>query len=130
MAVNCDGKPVNGPGLDRGIVSQQYALFPWRTALGNVEFGLENQKVQKKERIEIARKHLSLVGLSGFENHYPYQLSGGMKQGLIDIAVLHPPFYTAAEEHGGVRIIVSSRKVFGEHHEFCARYVYGTVEIL
>lgn len=96
-----DGKPVNGPGLDRGIVFQQYALFPWRTALGNVEFGLENQKVQKKERKEIAQKHLSLVGLSGFENHYPYQLSGGMKQRVAiaralaynpDILLMDEPF--------------------------------------
>lgn len=78
--IHIDGKPINGPGLDRGIVFQQYALFPWRTAIGNVEFGLESKKVAKEERSEIARKFLSLVGLNGFENRYPYELSGGMKQ--------------------------------------------------
>jgi len=75
-----DGKPITGPGLDRGIVFQQYALFPWRTALGNVEFGLEAKHVPAKERTEIARDFLDRVGLSGFENSYPHELSGGMKQ--------------------------------------------------
>ncbi|MGE7759090.1 ABC transporter ATP-binding protein [Peribacillus sp. NPDC097895] len=75
-----DGKPIEGPGLDRGIVFQQYALFPWKTAKGNIEFGLESKGVPKKERTEIARHFLSLVGLSGFENRYPHELSGGMKQ--------------------------------------------------
>jgi len=75
-----DGKPVTGPGLDRGIVFQQYALFPWRTALGNVEFGLEAKRVPAKQRTEIAREFLERVGLSGFENRYPHELSGGMKQ--------------------------------------------------
>lgn len=96
-----DGKSVNGPGLDRGIVFQQYALFPWRTALGNVEFGLESQNVTKKERTEIAQKYLSLVGLTGFENRYPYELSGGMKQRVAiaralaynpDILLMDEPF--------------------------------------
>jgi NitT/TauT family transport system ATP-binding protein len=75
-----DGKPIVGPGLDRGIVFQQYALFPWRTALGNVEFGLEAKRMGAKERAELARDCLSRVGLFGFENRYPYELSGGMKQ--------------------------------------------------
>jgi len=75
-----DGKPISGPGLDRGIVFQQYALLPWRTARGNVEFGLEGLKVEKGKRSEIANKYLSLVGLRGFEDRYPYELSGGMKQ--------------------------------------------------
>jgi NitT/TauT family transport system ATP-binding protein len=75
-----DGKPVSGPGLDRAVVFQQSALFPWRTALQNVSFLLEAKKVEKHVREEIARKYISLVGLSGFEDRYPYELSGGMKQ--------------------------------------------------
>jgi NitT/TauT family transport system ATP-binding protein len=75
-----DGKPVAGPALDRGVVFQQYALFPWRTALGNVEFGLETQGVPEKERRARAREFLDLVGLSGFEDRHPHELSGGMKQ--------------------------------------------------
>jgi NitT/TauT family transport system ATP-binding protein len=75
-----DGKPITGPGLDRGVVFQQYALFPWRTALENVEFGLEAKRIPERERREIARSHLDLVGLSGFEDRLPHELSGGMKQ--------------------------------------------------
>ena len=75
-----DGEPVTGPGLDRGIVFQQYALFPWRTALGNVEFGLEAKGIRRRERAERARHYLNLVGLTGFEARYPHELSGGMKQ--------------------------------------------------
>ncbi|WP_159888184.1 ABC transporter ATP-binding protein [Paenibacillus puerhi] len=75
-----DGKAITGPDLDRGIVFQQYALFPWKTALGNVEFGLEAKGVPRKERQEIARRFIALVGLSGFEDRYPHELSGGMKQ--------------------------------------------------
>jgi NitT/TauT family transport system ATP-binding protein len=75
-----DGQPIDGPGLDRGIVFQQYALLPWRTARANVEFGLEAKGVKRKERHERAREFLSLVGLSGFEDRYPHELSGGMRQ--------------------------------------------------
>lgn len=78
--IRLDGEPVTGPGLDRGVVFQQYALLPWRTAQGNVEFGLEAKKVPRGERRERARENLHLVGLSGFEDRYPHELSGGMKQ--------------------------------------------------
>ena len=74
------GKQITQPGLDRGIVFQQYALYPWLNALENIEFGLEAKGVAKKERHEKAEYYLKLVGLSGFEKHYPNELSGGMKQ--------------------------------------------------
>jgi NitT/TauT family transport system ATP-binding protein len=76
-----DGREIDGPGLDRGIVFQQYALFPWRTALGNVEFGLATKGgTNRARRRERAREFLALVGLEGFEDRYPHELSGGMKQ--------------------------------------------------
>ncbi len=70
----------HGPGLDRGIVFQQYALLPWRTARHNIEFGLEAKGVKKSERRELAEHYLELVGLQGFADRYPHELSGGMKQ--------------------------------------------------
>ncbi len=75
-----DGHAITGPGLDRGVVFQQYALLPWRTAQGNVEFGLEARRVPKAQRKRIAAEHLELVGLTGFADRYPHELSGGMKQ--------------------------------------------------
>jgi|SRR3954453_5279210 NitT/TauT family transport system ATP-binding protein len=96
-----DGKPIEGPGLDRGIVFQQYALFPWETAKGNIDFGLEAKGVPKKEQAEIAHHFLSLVGLSGFEDRYPHELSGGMKQRVAiarslafdpDVLLMDEPF--------------------------------------
>lgn len=75
-----DGKEIKGPGLDRGIVFQQYALFPWKTARANVLFGLEAKGIPKQEREERVQYYLSLVGLAGFEDRYPHELSGGMKQ--------------------------------------------------
>jgi NitT/TauT family transport system ATP-binding protein len=74
------GRPIVGPGLDRGIVFQQYALFPWLTAQGNIEFGLEAKGVSRAQRAGQARHFLDLVGLAGFEDRYPHELSGGMKQ--------------------------------------------------
>lgn len=73
-------KEVTGPGLDRAIVFQQYALYPWRTALQNVLFGLEAKGTPKNERIQQAKYYMDLVGLSQFYDHYPHELSGGMKQ--------------------------------------------------
>lgn len=75
-----DGRPISGPGLDRGLVFQQYALLPWRSAQGNVEFGLEAKGLDRTERTRRAREFLELVGLDGFEDRYPHELSGGMKQ--------------------------------------------------
>jgi NitT/TauT family transport system ATP-binding protein len=62
------------------IVFQEFALFPWRTALKNIVYGLEEQGLKRPEQLEIAQKYVAMVGLQGFENKYPHQLSGGMKQ--------------------------------------------------
>jgi NitT/TauT family transport system ATP-binding protein len=75
-----DGTPITGPGPDRGIVFQQYALLPWRTARENIEFALEATGAARGERREKAREHLDMVGLGDFTDSYPHQLSGGMKQ--------------------------------------------------
>jgi NitT/TauT family transport system ATP-binding protein len=79
-AIQVNGSPVRGPGPDRGIVFQQFALFPWRTVLGNVLYGMEKQRVEKAERFERAHRLIRDVGLVGFEDSYPSQLSGGMRQ--------------------------------------------------
>jgi NitT/TauT family transport system ATP-binding protein len=74
------GQRVAGPGADRGMVFQEYALFPWKTTQANVEFGLRLKGIEKGERARIARRFIQLVGLNGFENKFPHQLSGGMRQ--------------------------------------------------
>ena len=75
-----NGRRVKGPGADRGMVFQEYALFPWKTTLQNVAFGLQLKRVPKQEREAAARRFIELVGLAGFEDKYPHQLSGGMRQ--------------------------------------------------
>lgn len=74
------GELVTGPGKGKGVVFQQYALYPWLTVEKNVEFGMRMKGVPKAERAEIAKKYIDLVGLSKFAKAYPKELSGGMKQ--------------------------------------------------
>lgn len=78
--VTMGGAPITGPGPDRGLVFQGYMLFAWETVLGNVEMGLKLRKIPRAERRETALRYINMVGLTGFEMHYPHQLSGGMKQ--------------------------------------------------
>ena len=78
--VRVDDRPVSGPGLDRGVVFQQYTLLPWRTAAGNLEFALEAAGYGRAERRQRAAAYLELVGLSEFAGRYPHELSGGMRQ--------------------------------------------------
>ena len=78
--VYCDGKEVTGTGTERGVVFQQYALFPWLTVKKNVMFALEMRGVKGKEAEEEALKYLAMVDLVKFADHYPKELSGGMKQ--------------------------------------------------
>ena len=79
-AILVDDRPIAGPGPDRGIVFQHFALFPWKTVMQNVLYGLEKQDLAREERRRRAQDFIELVGLSGFEDSYPSQLSGGMKQ--------------------------------------------------
>jgi len=79
-SITVAGKPIDGPGRDRGIVFQNFALFPWKTVRQNILYGLEKQGVAKAERERRAREFIELVHLKGFEDSYPSQLSGGMKQ--------------------------------------------------
>jgi NitT/TauT family transport system ATP-binding protein len=78
--VTVDGKPVTGPGPDRGPVFQEFALFPWKTVLGNVMYGPLERGLSKPEAEKKARALIALVHLKGYENFYPKELSGGMKQ--------------------------------------------------
>jgi NitT/TauT family transport system ATP-binding protein/sulfonate transport system ATP-binding protein len=78
--VRLDGREIVGPGPDRGLVFQSYMLFAWKTVMGNVELGPQLNGVDKAQRRQIAQRYIDLVGLNGFEKHYPHQLSGGMKQ--------------------------------------------------
>ena len=75
-----DGKEVTGPGADRGMVFQSYTLFPWLTVRQNICFGLREKGMSAAEQAEIAARFIAEVGLSGFESHFPKQLSGGMQQ--------------------------------------------------
>ena len=78
--VSLDGRRISGPGADRGMVFQSYTLFPWLTVRENIAFGLRERGLPRTQQIEIASDFLGKVGLRGFENHYPKQLSGGMQQ--------------------------------------------------
>ena len=75
-----EGKPVGAPGPDRGIVFQHFALFPWKTVRANILYGLERMGLRRDEREKRAQSFIDLVGLGGFEDSYPSQLSGGMRQ--------------------------------------------------
>ena len=75
-----DGHPIEKPGLDCGVVLQEPTLFPWLTATDNINFGPRMNNVPPAKYTEYVRRYIDLVGLKGFENHYPYELSGGMKQ--------------------------------------------------
>jgi len=78
--ITLDGKQIQQPGPDRGFVFQDYALFPWKTVLGNIMFGLQRTGSSRKDAKAIAMRYIHTVHLQGFEHAYPHTLSGGMKQ--------------------------------------------------
>jgi NitT/TauT family transport system ATP-binding protein len=99
-----DGKPINGPGADRGVVFQQYSLFPWMSVRKNVEFGLKMKGISLHQRESAARSLLGMAGLLAFENHYPDQLSGGMKQrvGIVRALATSPQVMLMDEPFGAL----------------------------
>ena len=103
-SLTVDGKVVTGPGSDRGVVFQQYSLFPWMTVRKNVEFGLKMQGMPACQRETQARTLLGLAGLLAFENHYPSQLSGGMKQrvGIVRALATSPQVLLMDEPFGAL----------------------------
>jgi len=99
-----DGAAIRGPGSDRGVVFQQYSLFPWLSVRKNVEFGLKMKGVPAAQRVPQARTLLGLAGLLAFENHYPDQLSGGMKQrvGIVRALATSPQVLLMDEPFGAL----------------------------
>jgi NitT/TauT family transport system ATP-binding protein len=129
------GRKVDGPGPERAFVFQDFALMPWADVLRNVGFGLELRGTPRAEREDVARRYIGEVGLSGFEHHYPSQLSGGMRQrvGLAraltvdaDIILMDEPFSSVDEQ---------TRRKFQEdlldllrHHQKTVIFVTHSIE--
>jgi NitT/TauT family transport system ATP-binding protein len=102
--VTADGAPIRGPDPARGVVFQEFMLFPWKTVLGNVAYGLAEQGVSRRERAERARRYLALVKLDDVERSFPKELSGGMKQrvALARSLIMDPDVLLMDEPFGAV----------------------------
>src|SRR5690606_22875734 len=97
-----DGRPVTGPGRDRGFVFQSYSLFEWMTVEGNIRFALEKSRLSRAQKSALVREFVRSVGLTGFETAYPRQLSGGMRQRVaIARALVYKPSLLLMDEPFG-----------------------------
>ena len=110
-----DGVPITGPSPNRGIVFQEYVLFPWRTVRKNIEFGLEIQGADKETRAERSAELIGLVGLKGFEDAYPHTLSGGMQQRVaIARALAYDPSVLLMDEPFGALDAQTRRRLIDD----------------
>jgi NitT/TauT family transport system ATP-binding protein len=103
-SVTVDGKPIDGPSPDRGVVLQNFSIFPWRRVADNVVYGPQMRGVPKAERRRLARKYLELVGLDDFADYYPRELSGGMKQrvAIAQMLACNPSTFLMDEPFGAL----------------------------
>ena len=103
-SVTVDGKPIDGPSPERGVVLQNFSIFPWRRVADNVVYGPQMRGVPKAERRRLARKYLELVGLDDFADYYPRELSGGMKQrvAIAQMLACNPSIFLMDEPFGAL----------------------------
>lgn len=122
-----NGKPVVGPGADRGMLFQQFALYPWLSARKNVEFGLSLRGIASEERWRRAKRWLDLMGLTAFADSYPHQLSGGMQQriAIARLLVNDPEIMLMDEPFGALD--AQTRTVLGEELVRVWQEARGTV---
>ena len=123
-----DGREIEGPGHDKGFVFQSYMLFAWRTVRGNVEVGPRVRNLPKEERRRLSQQYIDMVGLNGFEDHYPHQLSGGMKQRVgIARAYCNCPEIMLLDEPFGQLDAQTSIVIDNLIHEITCEYNITTI---